>query len=131
MRNRVDTWLTNRFGILNSRQNTYFANHGKYFQGLLTHTVTPNHTASTTADITADRLALHPTDQLESWLDAIPTLDGEVLAGAIAIDVFNGPRGQGWVLTVYVRYNGTTYRRIKAVGAETERDESWAVYDNP
>jgi len=130
LRFRVDTWLTNHFSLLNSRQNTYKTAHGKFFQGFITHSVVPNQTDSTTNDVPANQLTLHPSDQTENWTDLIPELSSENMAGAIKIDVYKGPTGFGWVVSVYVKYNGTIYRRVKAIGNEaSSRDEAWRVFD--
>jgi len=128
LRNRVDTWLTNKFPILNNKQDAYFLTHSNYFQGLMTHSSIPAHTTTTVADTVADQLALHPTDQLENWLD-VSLLAGENLAGAILIDVFENATGKGWIVSVYVKHNGVTYRRIKAVKGEIHRDMDWHVYN--
>jgi len=126
LRLRVDTWLTNRFSLLNSRQNAYFVSHGKYFQGLITHSALPAQTTAATAVAAPDGLTFHHADRSETWQDFLPEIN-ETLAGAIVIDVYDGPQGKGWIVTVYVRYNGTTYRRIKSVGPDTSRDAPWEV----
>ncbi len=132
VRNRVNTWLTNHVGGANglvSKQNAYAASHGgKFWQGLITFTAIPNHTASTAADAPADRLTAHPTDQTNSWHDLFPAWDSETFPAAAKIDVYDGPSGKGWFLTVFVRYDGVTYARRKWWGPVTN-DYDWRVFD--
>lgn len=128
LRNRVDTWLTNKVPVLVARQNTYFTNHNRYWQGLITHASIPAHVTATAGDATADKLTFTPTDQAESWLDILPEWQPEVFAAAAVISVYSGPGGKGWNLTVWVRFNGTIYQRQKWWGPENQ-DYDWRVYD--
>lgn len=128
LRNRVDVWLTNRWPMVVSRQNAYLTNHGRYWQGLITHTSIPAHESTTSADSTGDKLTLRPTDQTETWLDIFPEWSSESLAAAVVMDVYSGPEGQGWIATVFVKFNGTIYKRTKATGPETWRDSVWSIF---
>lgn len=132
VRNRVNTWLTNHVGGVNglvARQNTYAANHGgRYWQGLITFSTVPNHTPGAAGDARADRLTVRPTDQAESWQDLFPEWDTENFAAAAKINVYDGPSGKGWNLTVFVRYNGVIYHRQKWWGPESH-DFDWTIYD--
>lgn len=130
LRNRVDNWLTNKVPVLVARQNTYASNHnGKFWQGLITHATIPSHVPATAGDVTADRLTFTPTDQAESWLDILPEWEPEAFAAAARVDTYNGPSGRGWILTVWVRFNGVTYVRAKGFGPETNHDHDWRVFD--
>ena len=135
LRNRVDTWLTNHVGGasgLVAKQNTYASNHGgKFWQGLITFSALPAHTAVVVADTSADRLTLHPTDQTESWHDFVPAWDSETFAAAARVDVYDGPSGKGWCLTVWVKYEGTVYSRKKCFGPDVSGDYAWRVEDEP
>lgn len=130
LRNRVDTWLTNKFTGANgliSRQNAYFAANGKYWQGLITHSSFPTHTTSTTGDTTADKLTFHPTDQQSSWSTFLPEWTGENFAAAAKIDVYDGPSGKGWIVHVFVKFNGVVYERRKTFGPSTAWDFAWRI----
>jgi hypothetical protein len=128
LRNRVNTKLTNTVPLLVARQNTYFAAHTNYFQGLITFSSIPAHTTTTVADSLADRLTFHPTDQSETWASLFPEFNIELFAAAAKIDVYDGPSGKGWYLTVSVKHNGVIYQRQKWWGAENH-DFDWAIYD--
>jgi hypothetical protein len=128
LRNRVNTKLTNTVPLLVARQNTYFAAHTNYFQGLITFSSIPAHTTTATADSLADRLTFHPTDQAETWSSLFPEFDIELFAAAAKIDVYDGPSGKGWVLSVFVKHNGIIYQRQKWWGPENN-DFDWRIYD--
>lgn len=129
LRNRCNTFLTNKVPILVARQNTYASNHGgRFFQGLITHSSIPAHTTSTAGDAPGNRLTFRPTDQIESWADILPEFNSENFAAAATIDVYNGPSGNGWFLTVWVRHNGVIYQRQKWWGPENH-DYDWRIWD--
>ncbi len=132
VRNRIDTWLTNHWSIVVTRESTYAGNHGgKYWQGLITHSIVPAHTGAVVGDSVGNQFTLQPTDQNSNWNDALPgeTWLTETWPAALVIDTYDGPLGKGWVATIYVRYNSTIYFRVKAFGPDTSYDKPWTVLD--
>ena len=115
-RTRANDWLTARWPALVNRQEAFFLAHGRYWQGLITHLVPPNHTSDSYGDSIADRLAIKPSDEAENWIDAFPALEGVNFPAALQIDVYEAPEGHGWVATIWVRFNGTIYSRSQNVG---------------
>lgn len=127
---RVDTWITNNITAITSSQTSFRAANPHYFQGRLTHTSIPSHTDAADGDAPADKLAVHPGDQAESWLDVMPFLDGQAMPAALRIDIYKGQQGQGWVLIAFIKHNGVTYNRSIATGLEADmRNAGWGVYD--
>lgn len=123
IRDAADTWLAARWPTVQARQATYAANHnGRYFQGRITHGLVP----VDSVDSAADRLSDHPTDQPESWSNAIAGLPVNWPL-ALVMDVYRGPEGWGYCATVYVRVsaNGKTYTRSQNVGSESWRTKGW------
>lgn len=130
---KVDTWLTNVWtGQIVPRQDTYYANNGRYWQGLLscvgTNTI-PNFTAASDGDRTADNLDSKPHYQAQSIADVFPELTGINLPCAFLCDQYRGPLGDGFVVTVFVRFNGTIYTRSRNRGPETWRSADWAAWN--
>lgn len=125
MRNAIDTWVTNRWPTVVARQETYFGNHGHYWQGLRTHLVVPAYTNQIDGSKLGDRLALSPTDQPSSWVDVLPEWVAELLPVTLEIHVYDGPRGKGWVAILEATHNGTLYRRAQNVGPETWMPHAW------
>lgn len=125
LRTRVNTFLSNHWPTFVARQENYFQNRGRYWQGLLTHTIVPNHTNAAEGDSIADRLRINPTDQFEDWIAAFPEWDGVSIPAALKCDVYDGPRGKGYCVTLYIYYNGTLYSRAQNVGPESERTYDW------
>ena len=129
VRDRVDNWLVNTvWPVIVTRQETYQATHGTYWQGLVTHSIPPDHVTADYADTVPDMLDGQPHDQPVSWTAFIPELNTS-LPAAFVIDVYDGPDGQGYVGSVFVRYNGTLYSRRQNHGPETWRTEAWHVVD--
>lgn len=129
---KVDTWLTNQWPTVTGRQATYFAANGRYWQGLLSCAGTnaiPNFTGASDGDATADNMDSKPDYEAESIADVFPALVGISLPAAFLCDQYVGPLGAGYVITVFVRFNGTIYTRSKTVGPENWRDSAWAVWN--
>jgi hypothetical protein len=76
IRTRVDDWLQARWPTLRDRQEAYFAQHGRYWQGLRTHLGNVEHSTTTTSDAIADNLGSAPSDQQATWMDRYPELAG-------------------------------------------------------
>lgn len=129
MRNHADDWLQARWSTVQTRQENYKAAHGVYWQGLRSHTVEVNHTTADYDDQIADNLAGHPTDQSDNWLDILPEVDGIAFPAVFVMDVYKGPLGDGYVATVYAKYNGTIYSRSQNVGPESWRTLDWFVVE--
>lgn len=130
VRTRVDDWLTARWPTVQARQTAYAAAHGgRYFQGIRTHTVEPNHTTATFADTTSDKLATKPTDQAEDWLSFLSEINGVAIPAVFVMDVYQSPSGWGYVAHVYARHNGVLYHRAQNVGPETDRTQAWHAVD--
>jgi hypothetical protein len=116
-----DSFMTNRFPNMVIRQNTYFTNHGRYFQGLYTNAVPvdPN-------ELVPD-LTVHPTDQIESWADANFTFPATMPA-RVWIDVYKGPQGYGWTLNAQVIVGTNTFIIcVQGAGNETDRVYDWRI----
>lgn len=128
IRARCDDFLTSRWAALVAAQEAYFQTHGRYWQGLATHDLPPDHTTAAALDTVADRLATHPTDQSETWLDFLPALQGVSIPAALAIDVYEATQGHGFVATLYVRFNGTAHSRTQAIGPlASDYNRPWAA----
>ena len=127
LRTRVDAWLADKWPTIVARQQNYFANRGTYWQGLRTHTIDPAHTNGADGDSIADRLAVHPTDQFSNWLNVFPEWDGVAIPCTVQCGTYGGPQGQGWVATIWIRFNGTLYTRSQNVGPESYRTQPWSI----
>lgn len=127
MRNAIDNWVTNKWPTIVARQENFRTNQGRYWQGLPTHFTCPAHSNSTDGSKTGDRLSESPDDQgqFSTWLNVFPEWLSELLPACVRVDVYDGPQGQGWVLTVEATHNGTTYRRSQNVGPESFRTQGW------
>lgn len=124
VRNRINSFLTDLWPKIVTRQNTYFTNHGRYWQGI--KTFVPDGEADT--DPTPD-LTLKPHDQAESWQAAGFHLDlPTTLPCGFQINTYNnGADGKGWVGLVWVVHRGTTYCRTKGFNMPASFDRDWFV----
>lgn len=104
-----------------ARQEAYLAAKGRYWQGVITPAVSPDNGAFVTPDYTR-----RPTDQAERWStvfsgpDALPS----TVPAQISVDVYDGPLGKGWTLTVVATKAGVRYWRTWSVGPE-DRATNW------
>lgn len=124
----IETRLANQWPVLVNVQNRYFNRHGRYAQGLRTHTILP----SEGVDAAADRLNARPTDQAESWND-LATENGfsfpATNIAALQIDAYNGLEGHGWSASLTVKINNKFYKRTVNVGPETWRSMAWRIIE--
>jgi hypothetical protein len=102
-----------------SRQNAYFAAHGRYWQGVRNYSADP----ADGATAPADQLAARPTDQAEDW--AAFGVATWTEAFSLEVHVYDGPAGPGWVACSRVTLGGRTWERWKGQGPEA-RDRPWA-----
>jgi len=119
----IENWHSNNLTKFVSREDDYRALRGRHWQGIVTPNTLPDNGASVTADWTK-----RPTDQPESWADWFT--GANALASSIPcqvrIDVYDGPKGKGWTMTVRFTKDGRTYARTWNTGPETWRDRDWA-----
>jgi hypothetical protein len=92
-------------------QESYRAQHGRYMQVLLSHSVIPADGAATLPD----RLAQAPHYQQESL--AAMGFAATPLKAAFSVDQHVGPRGCGWSLRLTVRWQGQLWTRCIGHGA--------------
>lgn len=120
IKTKVNTFLANLWTVIQNREATYLANNGKYWQGKVSHSVTPAEGDDVAPNLTATD---KPTDQAEKWTDlfTVPA----VMPCSIKVDVYNGPLGWGYVGTVRVSIVGRTWERSQQFGPETWRTEGW------
>lgn len=112
---QIVTLLSDLSTFVQTRQATYLAGHGRYWQGVRTPLVVPADGATATVDLTR-----RPTDQTETWGDFGVTFPGPIPV-SVQIDVYNGPGGHGYTVTVVIRMSTETWRRTFNVGPEPWR----------
>lgn len=105
-----------------AKQNAYLAAHGTYWQGIVTPSEIPDDGATVVQDYTR-----RPTDHVHRWIDVFAGVDAlpDNIPAQIQVDVYGGPLGQGWTLTVRATKNGNLYWKTWAVGPETWREQDW------
>lgn len=103
VRNKADAKLATFWSALQTRQNAYFAKHGKYFQLLAGSDLTLDG-ADTPFTVISPSDEVHTIDIDTSWSDTVPF--------KIEIHEWVGPNGDlGYKGIVTVNYQGTLYRR--------------------
>lgn len=107
----VNSRLADFWGKVQTKEATYFANKGRYWQGLV-FSMVPDDGALVTPDYT-----VKPEDQNSSWSDVSASADLPAQVEAqMRIDVYEAPGGvHGFALTVRVSKSGVTYRRTGIV----------------
>lgn len=118
LRNRINAFLADRWPALVARQDAYYATHGRYWQGKWTHNAAVDN-SDESSDAVPDALDDSPTDQRVSWRDRFGgALDAIPFPARLKIDVYESPRGHGWVATVQVLHRRTIYERSQGVGPD-------------
>ena len=119
----IDAWIAANWSDVVSRQEQYFSNHGQYFQGLKTHSTTPQEGSVSTAD----RMNEKPTDQDENWLEALALFPaGQQTHSVVECDVYNNSKGHGFVISFsFETSEGDVRCRKVNHGNDSSRSKDW------
>lgn len=103
-----------------NRQEAYLTARNINWQGIISHVTIPDDGVATAPDLTR-----RPTDQNERWQDVFTgaNLLPATWPIAVQVDVYDGPSGKGWTITVLATKNGITYSRTWNFGPETWRED--------
>lgn len=119
IRNNANARLVDALPVIQTRQGTFFAANGRYWQGLRTMSFTPADGETRTPDVGTRT----PTDQTGApWPAAIRSLGMEI---ALQCDAYDGPLGKGYVLIAQVSIGDRTWERARNEGPETWRTHDW------
>ena len=119
----IDNIIDQHLPRIATYQAAYLLGHGRYFQGLWSHATTPDEASNNPPD----QLASRPTDQLEDF----GAMWSQVAVGQgripmrVRVDVYNGPAGQGYLMTFETARAGVSYQRVVNVGPESWRSANW------
>lgn len=118
LRNKADTVLAQFWTALKTRQNAYYAKHGKYFQLLISPTY------GVVDGVDTDFIVRHPSD-VKALADINLSFSSKV-PFQIHIDEWVGPQGNGYSATVWVELtNGDRYTRSRN---SDNVDSGWSKY---
>jgi hypothetical protein len=98
------------------KEDLYFKKNKKYFQGL------PSDTTSRDISLSLKRFerSLKPDDQKETWEDF--GLKDISVRGTYRVDVYNGPAGWGYIISVSIAVEKDKYELIENLGPEQMKD---------
>ena len=128
VRDAADARLTTLWvNVIRPGELAWYAEYGVYGQCL--HTRNIPDTAAADA-VVAELLPVTDTHIHDSNGESCRDIFGAVsinvsLSFAIAVHVYNGPSGQGFVGQVWVRHNGVEYTLARNYGPETWRTFDW------
>lgn len=90
--------------LIDTAQQTYFQNNGRYFQGILTHDTLPSRTNELLPDV-----AKKPEHQQETWSDFLGQDINKKLPFAIQINTLKRLEEQWYEVYFLTNENGTVY----------------------
>ena len=121
----VDVMLNGIRAEWEGLQDGYLATNGRYFQGIHTHDVIPTKGAEAPPD-----KSKKPTDQPHDWNDFGLSLPGN-MPGSIALHVYDGPLGQGYMLEAKTIEANRLWTKVEAYGPEASwRSRGWLVWED-
>lgn len=125
-------WWPAAVPVIQAEENTYLTEQNRYLQGLISHTVIPQHSGTGRgADATPDNLIAVISDQPHTLDNRLPPgIKGQKWPCAVVLDVYQGPQGWGWVATLMFRHTATpgqVHERAINFGPETYRNFGWKV----
>ena len=125
VKDKINTWVSDRWLTLVVRENAHFDEFGHYFQGLPTHAALVEQTDALTGDSTPDAALSSPTDQEWTWKGLIATIESMKLPARLRIDVYEAPEGRGWFATLEVLYKANVYSRTHSGAGPINHDIPW------
>lgn len=118
----IDPYIEKFAADLDSFQEAFKAQYGIYAQMLSPFAAVP---ADGKADLPTDILK-YPTSGVTA--DAVWKVTGlEAFPASIRIDVYDGPRGKGYVLVFDTKFNGQLFTKSINVGPEAYRTTDWQI----
>jgi hypothetical protein len=128
LRDALNAKLVQFWPLVTGNQYQYYQNHNHYWQGLKTHVFNlPTFTDISGDANNPDNLDSTPNDQASTWLDQFPVLNNVPITGALVMDTYQGPQGDGYVLSMYVKHNNKVYTRSQNMGPEDWRTQNWHI----
>lgn len=119
IKDQVDAKLATLWTAIQNKEDAYFTANGRYWQGLLTHSVTPADGTETLPNVGTNA----PAYQGSPYPTAIRNV---ALPFVLEIHQYVCPDGtKGYQAFVYVTVLGETYSRSAQVGPETFRVFGW------
>lgn len=112
-----DAALTTLQTAVDAYQPSYYAAHGRYWQGLMTPATVPADGALVAPDLT-----LKPEGQAEDWSGVSIAA---TLPFSVQVDRYDGPRGTGYQILVRVLDSGQLAVRSIGIGPES----AWRTHD--
>ena len=119
----IDARIGASMETINSIQEGYRNDNGRYAQAMFTHSEAPEDENESSPD----QLESHPTDQVSSWADLAQGVMPDTMLSRMKIDSYDGPRGQGYVIFLEKKINGQLYVKSINVGPEEERSKDWTI----
>lgn len=121
LRYKADTVLAQFWTALKTRQDAYYAKHGKYFQLLMSPTT------AVVDGVYTDYVVRHPSDV--KYVDDVSFSFTSKVPFQLYVDEWVGPRGNGYSATVWVKLlNGDIYIRSRD---SNNVDSGWSKYVKP
>ena len=119
----IDTKIAQALADIENEQDWFVVMRGRYAQLLPTHLATPSPKLERTADnVLADG------DRITKWTETDVRLP-LTMPCAIRVDNYDGPRGKGYITSIFTVIDGQHYMRSIAKGPERGRSTGWTEYD--
>lgn len=104
VRDKANAKLETFWGALSTRQDSYFAKHGKYFQLLVGSELTQDG-ADTSFSVVLPSDETNIIDIDTSWTDTVPF--------QLSVHSTNGPDGHSYIGRVRIKHNEDIYQRTR------------------
>ena len=123
VRDGIDVKLGNVIADIVAFQAAEAGKSGEFYQTLWTHSEPP----ADGALVVPDRLYSFPSDQIgksaQAQWDAVKL--PAALEARYRVDVYDGPKGKGFVVILQSQLDGATWQKSLNYGPETYRDQEW------
>lgn len=110
---------------VSAKQDNFFVNRARYWQGFPTHGQHPAHTTSKWGNAVPDRLSGQGGSDYDNWISVTPDLSAVEIPCSFRCDQYTAPDAKGYVLIATFTYNGVSWTKAINVGPRTDFGSDW------
>lgn len=121
---KIEAWYFDFEKEIVAKQDAFFKDNKRYWQGLPTHSEVPDQRSATEGNTTADRIDVATTEG-DKWSLFTDLLNSAPIPASVTCNTYKGPKGEGYEIVLFFKHEGLTYTRVFNYGPEEYRAKEW------
>lgn len=121
---KIDAWYSDFEKEIVAKQDAFFKERKRFWQGLSTHSEVPDQRDTADVGTTADRIDVATTEG-DKWSLFTDLLASAPIPASVTCNAYKGPKGEGYEIVLFFKYEGLTYTKVINYGPEEHRNKDW------